>query len=153
MPPKQSVKFTFQMWPPRNLGKWNTISGLVLCQFFVQNDWISNPHQIEPQKWLELLVLISRKWIVTDPKLIPIEDFPKWEGWHQPIVWPNFKVNCMKMKKIGPEASKILLCRSATEYILHAIILGCEKLTFRPRDKQELSLNFWRKVEKVLEIL
>ena len=37
------------MWPPRNLGKQNTISGLVLCQIFVQHDWISNPHQIEPQ--------------------------------------------------------------------------------------------------------
>ena len=41
--------------------------------------------------------------------------YPK-GGERQPIIWPNFAGNCMKMKKTGPRgqgASKILLCRPA----------------------------------------
>ena len=37
---------------------------------------------------------------VADPRQRGIQDFPKVEC--QPIIWPEFDKNCMKMKKIGP---------------------------------------------------
>ena len=38
-------------------------------------------------------------------------------GGHQHTILPNFPKNCMKLKEFGPRgASKILLCRSATDY-------------------------------------
>ena len=52
---------------------------------------------------------------VADPETLPppdlllfsfqgrIQDFHKAQ-WGQPIIWPNFPENCMKMKKIGMEA-------------------------------------------------
>ena len=39
----------------------------------------------------------------------------------QPIIWPKFAINCMKMKKIIC-TSKILLCRSATEDTLWELV-------------------------------
>ena len=45
-------------------------------------------------------------------------------GRGEPIMWPNFPENCMKMKKIGPGAHvQNLLCRSATAYSVQ----GCQK--------------------------
>ena len=50
-------------------------------------------------------------------------------GGHQPIIiWPNFAENCVKMKKIGMGASKILLCRSATGSMVVAIDVNCTAL-------------------------
>ena len=51
-------------------------------------------------------------------KQLRIQDFPDGgglqpSGEQQPIIWPNLAQNCMKIKKIGPGASKILQCRSA----------------------------------------
>ena len=49
----------------------------------------------------------------------------------QPIIWPDFPENYMKMNKIGSGgASKICLCRSATEFknklnIKHVFVTKC----------------------------
>ena len=40
----------------------------------------------------------------------------------QPIIWPNYAENCMKMKKIRwGRVCKILLCRSATGLNFHVL--------------------------------
>ena len=70
-----------------------------------------------------VLIAVIGAFLVGNGKRIAAADpgFSRWEhqpkSGHQPIIWPNFSKNGMKMKKIGPRggrASKILLCRSAT---------------------------------------
>ena len=65
--------------------------------------------EVAGRPWTSILLSVA------DPR------YPRWgrQLWRdrQPIIWPNFAENAMKMKHIGPGAAKILLYGSATDYI------------------------------------
>ena len=57
------------------------------------------------------------QWRIQD---FPEEGAPTPQGGRQHTILPKFPKNCMKLKEFGPpggRASKILLCRSATDYV------------------------------------
>ena len=79
--------------------------------------------------WFPCWILNHSQWRIQD---FPEVGAPTLGGrGRQHTILPNFRKNCMKLKEFGPlegegRASKILLCRSATDYGLdtHSLSLN-----------------------------